>query len=751
MKIPAAKLSKVFLLIGVIFPLLILADGFIIIDPPYPIPPLPRPETLPSFNPFPLEVLKHHVTVRIEEQAAVTEIDQTFYNPTANSLQGYYIFPLPKGSVIDKFSMFIDGKETEAELLDAEKARNIYEDYVRKAIDPALLEYSGQGLLKVRIFPVEPNSEKRIKMSYSETLDKDNGTVEYLYPLNTEKFSARPLKELSITVDIHSAGEIKNVFSPTHEVEIARKDKQTVKASYEANNIKPGSDFKLYYTTGQPEIGLSLLTYRKGKEEGFFFLSLSPGFGAGKREVVEKDITFVLDVSGSMAGEKLSQAKKALLFCIENLNHGDRFDIIRFSSQAEALFRELAYANDLNNEKARQYVESLRAIGGTNIEEALQLALANGGAENRPHFVIFITDGKPTIGEMDENALLKKIEQSNRANTRIFTFGIGDEINTHLLDKITEYTRAYRTYITPGEDIEVKISGFYSKVSSPVLTNLKLTADAPLKISEMYPQDLPDLFQGASLSLLGRYRSGGNARLVLEGKVNNESKSFEYSVNFKEQDEEYDFIPPLWASRAIGFMLDQIRLHGENEELKKEIIHLARTYGIITPYTSYLIIEDEAQRVSRQELPPQYQLLRQNVLDSPDFMESAEDAFISLKSKSGRGSVAGSEAVQTMGGASSMEQTRAGESRLKYRDRSGNEQSLARQFRMVQGRAVYQSGEFWVDSEIQNNPHAKVTSIRFASEAYFDLLSEHPEAAQFLALGRYVRFFWDGRIYEVFE
>lgn len=730
------------------------ADGFIIIEPPHPHPPLPRPLPQPSFTPFPLEVKNHHVQVTIEEQVATTRIDQVFYNPTATSLQGYYLFPIPRGVTITKFSMYLDGKETEAELLDAEKARQLYEDYVRKAIDPALLEYIGQGVLKVRIFPIPPHSEKRIKLNYSEVLSRNNGTVEYIYPLNTEKFSAAPLKEVSVKIEIRCRESLKNVYCPTHEVEIRRPDDHHAIVGYEASNLKPDRDFKVYYQTDSSAIGFSLLNYRKGKEEGFFFLSLSPGFASAQQEIVAKDITFVLDVSGSMAGKKLEQAKKALQFCIENLNPADRFEIVRFSTQAEGLFQELAPANAPNQAKAGEFVQSLKAIGGTNIEEALQLALKNADQSTaRPHFIIFITDGKPTVGEVEENALLKKIEQANRANLRIFTFGIGEEINTHLLDKITEATNAYRTYLTPTEDIEVKISDFYSKVASPLLTALKLTVDSPVQVRDIYPRRLPDLFKGASLTLLGRYQGSGKVRLTLEGNVNETPQTFSYEATFAEEEEQFAFIPALWASRAIGYLLDQIRLHGESEELKKEIIQLARTYGIITPYTSYLILEDEEQRVSRRQLPPQYQLLRQNLLDGGEqqFFKAREGDYADLTSNSGGGSVAGSQAAQSLGLATNIDQTRPGAYRLSYRDRRGREQNLASQFRMVQGRAVYQSGDFWVDSEIQNNPAAQISRIQFASEDYFKLLKEEPQSGQFLALGRNVRFFWKNQIYEVYE
>ncbi len=305
------------------------ADGFIVV---------PEPPRNIIRSPFPLEVRYHRVNVEIKDQSAVTSIDQEFYNPTNARLEGYYIFPIPEGAVIKKFTMFINGAETEAELLDAKKARQIYEDIVRKALDPALLEYQGRGIFKVRIFPIEPNSTKRVKISYTQIMEKDNGTIEYLYPLNTEKFSAKPLKDVSINVDIKSADSLKNIYCTSHETDIIRKSDNHAVVSFEQKDVKPDTDFNLYYSTDKSKIGLSVLGYKEKGKDGFFFLSASPGLDAIENGVSEKDITFVLDVSGSMAGEKLEQAKKALLFCINNLNKGDRFQIIRFSTEAEALF-----------------------------------------------------------------------------------------------------------------------------------------------------------------------------------------------------------------------------------------------------------------------------------------------------------------------------------------------------------------------------------------------------------------------------
>ncbi|NNG27814.1 MAG: VWA domain-containing protein, partial [Ignavibacteriaceae bacterium] len=400
---------------------------------------------------------------------ATTYIDQEFLNPTDILMEGYYIFPIPVGAVINEFSMEINGKLAAAELLDAIKAREIYEQIVRQVRDPALLEYTNQGFFKVRIFPIEPRSTKRVKISYREVLNPDNGLYEYLYPLNTEKFSAKPLKDVSIKVDLQTNNEIKNIYSPTHPVDIVHKDNHNAIISFEEENTKPDIDFKLYYNTNNDDVGLSLLSYQTGNDNGYFLLTASPSFIIDESQIDAKDITFVLDISGSMAGEKMRQAKRALLYCINNLNSNDGFDIVRFSTEAYSLFGDIVTATESNIKKAEKFIEDLKPVGGTNIEEALSIALKEKGSSNRSHMIIFITDGKPTIGETVDENLTKKIEKLNKESKRIFTFGIGNEINTHLLDKITEITKATRTYIAPNQDVEIKISNFYDKVQSPVL------------------------------------------------------------------------------------------------------------------------------------------------------------------------------------------------------------------------------------------------------------------------------------------
>ena len=711
------------------------ADGFIVVPPPH-------PGTVPNWQPFPLEVKYHKVEVDIRDMAATTSIDQEFYNPTNRQLEGYYIFPIPVGAVINKFSMFINGKETEAEMLDAKKARSIYEDIVRRNIDPALLEYYQQGLFRVRIFPIEPHSTKRVKISYHQILTSDNGTTEYLYPLNTEKFSARDLQEVVVKVNLSSQFPIKNIYCPTHEVDIVRKGAGQAVISYEARQVRPDRDFSLFFRTDSAKIGMSALTFREPGDKGFFLLDIAPDFEVKESDIEEKDITFVLDVSGSMAGDKLQQAKKALLFCINNLNKGDRFEVIRFSTEAEALFNGVAWANDENRQKAIRFVENLKAIGGTNIEDALKLALQQKGGMSRPQAVLFITDGKPTINETDEDKLVALVGKRAEGAVRIFTFGIGNEINTHLLDKITARTNAYRSYIGPKEDIEIKISNLYTKIQSPVLTGLKLRSDSSIRLSQVYPQELPDLFKGASITVLGRYEGSGTRTIILEGRLKGAPVQYEYRLDFADRETRNEFVAPLWAARKVGWLLDQIRLNGENKELVDEVIELARKYGIITPYTSYLIVEDEERQVRGNRLRPDQLTFN---APAPVVRSEMEKSYSDMKTKEGAGSVAASKGLQSLndtrsvGGYAQPLETEAGQNRN------------TQQVRNVLGRAMYQNGKLWIDPAVQKMKHKQTVQIKYGSEEYFKLLKEKPWAAKFLALGQNVKFVLEETLYEVAE
>jgi len=658
------------------------------------------------------------------------------------------MFPIPEGAVIDSFSMFINGKETKGEVLDAKKAQSIYEDIVRKMIDPALLEYYGQGLFKARIFPIEPHGKKRVKISYRQLLNRDNGTIAYRYPLNTEKFSSKTIPETAISVKISANKPIKNIYCTSHEVDIVRKTPKSAIVSFETRDVKPDRDFLLYYTTNDSKFGFSFLTQREKGGDGYFFLDISPDIS--HKEIDSKDITFVLDVSGSMAGKKLEQAQKALQFCIANLNKDDRFEIIRFSTEARTLFGKLMPYEKKNIDEAHQFIEGLQSIGGTNIEEALTLALKNAdSASSRRHIILFMTDGKPTIGSTEQDALLEIVKKANTNDIRIFTLGIGDNLNIHLLDKLTEMTKAWRTYVGSEEDLELKISDLYTKLQSPILTNVELKTQG-VKFYQTYPRDLPDLFIGSSLTILGRYSGNGDGKIVLSGTIEGKRQQFEYTHDTESKNHRNYFISPLWAARRIGFLLDAIRLHGEEKELVDEVVLLAKNFGIVTPYTSYLILEDEDHLVGTRRIQQEERIF-DRMAPHAKLRKRSEGYFNDMKEESGKAGVNASKELQQLNNVTTIAQAKRDDERLAFEDNAGNTHTINEKIRLVESRAMYKTDNQWIDPLLQSVKPSKTTRIQFGTAKYFGFLKKHPEVKGFFALGKNVKFLMGSVLVDVYE
>ncbi len=732
-----------------------LADGLIVITSPHP---LPNPR-----YPFaPLSVKYHHVSVKIVDQVGVTEVDQVFYNPSPVRLEGTYLFPIPKDAQIDRFAMDVDGKLTEAELLDAGKARQIYEDIVRRMRDPALLEYAGQGLFRVRIYPIEPRSEKRVQLKYTQVLRQENGLAKYVYPLNTEKFSAEPVGDVSIKVEVSGSRDVQSIYSPTHNVEIRRPDARHAVVGFEATNVRPDSDFQMFFSfRPDSDMGLNLLAFNDGidKDGGYFLLLAAPSAQMAGEQIVQKDVVIVLDTSGSMADSgKLDQAKRALNFCLQNLNRGDRFDIVRFATETESLFRKLEPADQEHISRAAAFVKDMRPIGGTAIADALAAALASAtgsGQSDRPCVVVFLTDGVPTIGVTDDTQILDRVKRASPRPVRIFSFGIGTDVNTHLLDRLSEETRGASQYVLPKEDIEISVSGFYAKISQPVLANPRLEVSGSVRVSQMHPTDLPDLFKGEQLMLYGRFKGSGLGTLTLTGSVNGRTRTFTYSAQFPERSTVHDFIPRLWATRRVGYLLDQVRLHGENPELRDEITRLARQYGIITPYTAYLIVDDEARR----HIPMANQTL-QNVGSREDLKDETRLMYITAgKEKSGAGAVGSAQANGALK-AADIVSAPAVANVYALRGQAGASAEVqkrvdqvinAQQTRYVNGRSFYQNGNQWIDANVQSKTGARIVQVKFNSPEYFSLLAKHPDMPQWLSVGRNVQVVFGDAIYEIID
>jgi Ca-activated chloride channel family protein len=551
---------------------------------------IPEEKTVP-----PLAMLNHKVTIAIEDQVAVTRVEQTFRNHTDRNLEATYIFPVPKGASVNKFTMWVEGKETKGELLDAAKAREIYTNIVQRSHDPGLLEYIGSDMLRMRVFPIAPHSDQRVALSFTAVAHKEGDLVEYLYPLKTDGKATKTLEGFSVQATVKSQHPITNVYSPTHSVSVKRINDKEVDVQFDKNQAQLDKDFQLYYSTSDKDVGITTITHRPvSTEPGYFSLLISPRVEIAKEYEVPRDMVFVLDTSGSMRGVKMDQARNALKYLLNNLGAKDRFALINFATSVNKYRDSLLPADSEQLARAKKWVEELEATGGTAINDALAAALEyRTKDEGRSFTVVFFTDGQPTIGETNVEKILTNTFAKNTSNTRIFTFGVGDDVNATMLDRLAEGTRALATYVRPAEDIEAKVSGLCSKISHPVLTDLKVATTGDVSLSEVYPQQLPDLFHGGQIVVFGRYKGKGPSAIRLTGKVGTQTREFVYELTFPDKTkDERDFVEHLWARRKVGYLLDQIRVNGEKKELKDEVVALAKRYGITTPYTSWLIVPD---------------------------------------------------------------------------------------------------------------------------------------------------------------
>jgi Ca-activated chloride channel family protein len=653
--------------------------------------------------------------------------------------------------------------------------------------DPALLEYVGRNMFKARVFPVPPKGETRIEIQYSEVIPFDSHTCRYVYPLDTEKFSPKPLEEVTVSATIESRIPIKSVYSPTHKVDETRTGEREVTVGFEERDVKPDKDFVLYYTLSDEDFGLGLVTHRQTGEDGFFLLMLAPKTELQAREIAAKDVIFVFDKSGSMAeDQKIDQAKGALKFCLSNLNEDDRFNVIAFATGVDLLNPTLLPASAAKSEKVLAFVDDMKAVGGTNINGALTEALKMLEANQRPKMVVFLTDGLPTVGETDQEAIIKNVDKLNEVaanigarielaayyltpisrvadanaetrKARLFAFGVGHDVNTQLLDELSGDNGGVSTYVQPGEDIEVKVSSFYEKISYPVLSNIAVDF-GDVYVHDYYPEALPDLFKGSQLKVFGRYRGEGHIALKLLGETGGKQESFAFDATFPKEETGNDFIPRLWATRRIGYLLNLIRLKGENKELKDEIVQLSTTYGIMTPYTSYLVTEDK-------EAPPTVAAMP-GVRRGLDAAGGWGGGFGGYGAGAMPGSSGGYGAPGPMGpggrpadmtlsyeGLGQASGGRAVEGAIvtgNLREAefvpSSGEQKLVKH---VGGQTFYYDAQrgIWLHSEWKEG--LRTYQIQALSQAYFDLLAKRPEWGKFLALGDQVALVAGGAVVQI--
>lgn len=646
------------------------------------------------------------VNADIHNQVASVNVSQTILNVSGRQVEVEMLFPLPATSGIQNFVLMVDGKEVPGKLLDKDEARTIYEGIVRRKQDPALMEYAGYGLFRTSVFPLPAGGSRTISLRYTILCSQKGGNVQFVYPFGTQRFSSDRIGKIQLTANITADQQVRNIFSPSHQIIVDRREQKNSVISWTELNSIQVSDFKLYFTSSDQEVSLTTMSYMAPEEpQGTFLMLINPNIKRGNERKIPKDVILVIDKSGSMSGGKIEQAKKAAEFVLNNLNKEDRFNMVIYESSINNYKSSLISWSPEAIRDAVSFVSTINASGGTNINEALLKALSYTSEGTRPQYILFLTDGLPTVGETSETQIAANAKSANKHNTRIYSFGVGYDVNARLLDRISNDHGGTVTYVKPGENLEVAVSEFYKTIQTPLLTDITIEF-ASGQVSEIYPVRIPDFFEGSQIEIAGRYDKPGKTKIILKGKAEGEDVQFDYTIALsgKGENPEYAHIETIWATRKIGYLIDQIDLHGRNEELVTTLTQLSLKYGILTPYTSFLAREDVDLYNTRGNVQETTQQLK--VLDQV----------------TGSGGVHQREIKSVMKSNSRYTPSGAAE----YQDTSG-EVRRAETVKNVGGRAFYYKDNIWVDGSMTEREVANATVIKQFSDEWFNLSRQNSQ------------------------
>jgi Ca-activated chloride channel family protein len=696
--------------------------------------PEPRPPVLPRA--LPVKSIKIDTT--ISSQVATTHVEQVFRNDTNVTLEGTYLFPIPESASVAEFAIWDGDRRLVGEVRTREEARRIYDEIVRRQRDPGLLEYAGKDLFQASIFPILPHSDKKLEITYTQVVRAEGGTVSYRYPLGT----GRQLTQIGAVagrVEVESKEPLRNVYSPTHVIDVKRSSDRRSVVSFESQSGKESQDFQLFYTISKEDFGLTLLTHREAGKHGYFLLMISPKDDWSEQEYSAKDVVFVVDTSGSMAEEgKMEKARAALLYGVRILRPQDRFNIISFAGEEHLMEAGMIAADERGRARGEAFVKALRPVGGTNINQSLLAALRQfiDSDRERPKMLVFMTDGLPTVDETNVTKIVDNVRKTTKPGVRLFTFGVGYDVNTTLLDKLAAENGGVADYVEPKEDLEVKVSNFFSKVNYPVLTDVQLDLGGA-QTDLIYPRGIPDVFRGSQVTMIGRYSNAADlnsVQLKLTGKSGGATRTYTYAnLRFPLRSDANEYLPRLWATRRVGWLMEQVRSNGEQKELRDEIVDLGTRYGIVTPYTSYLALENAVSVTDSGGQP-----IIRGAADTQGFsglVMNAPGAAPAPKVRMSTGSVAVQQSKVA------REQQEA--ARLKDDD------TRTDAVRRVEGKTFYLINSVWTDSEFKAVLGLPETTLVFGSEEYFALLKQNPKLGNYFSLGERVVVVFEGRVYRV--
>ena len=665
-----------------------------------------------------VQVTKVAAAVDIVEQVATTTMDIHLRNPAAARLEAELLVPVPDGAVVRSFTFQGAAAEHVAELLPKDRARATYEAIVAQVRDPALLEFAGFRLVRTSVFPVEAGGTQQLRLVYEHVLLADGDRVDYLLPRSQAIDYTVPWE---ITARIRTKTPVATVYSPSHKITTRRGGPTEVTAQVSgAAGASPGP-FLLSYLLQREGVAATLMAYPDPTVGGGYFLLLAgvPDEAPSRRDSpqIPREVTVVLDRSGSMRGEKLIQAREAARQVLAGLDAGEAFNLIVYNEAVDVFSPRPVLKSRATEAAAAAWLDGITARGGTNIHDALIEALRPAPTGGMLPIVLFLTDGLPTIGQTSEVRIREVAAKGNAAQRRVFTFGVGVDVNTPLLEAIAQATRATSTFVLPHQDVEAKVSGVFKRLRGPVLAGPALRASEPGRVRDLLPSRLPDLFLGDQLVLLGQYTGDRPVTFVLDGNYHGQQKTFRMTFALDTATTRNGFVPRLWASRKIGVLAEAIRAAGADtagpgglarvaadprfRELVDEIVRLSTEFGVLTEYTAFLAREGTDLR--------HHDVVR----------EEAEKAFVerAVRVRSGLGAV--SQEMNLGYQSSQMVLNPTND----FYDAEMNPVSVDT-VQQVGDRAFYRRGQRWMDSRLVATAAAPEPArvVEFGSDEFLALV-----------------------------
>lgn len=644
------------------------------------------------------------VRVVVDGRVARFEVTERFRNPGQIVAEGTYHYPLPGEAVFSDFSLFQGEVELKGEMMAADQARGIYEGIVRRLKDPALLTLVGHGLIRAQVFPVQPGETRTVTLRFTQLMGREADALRLRYAAGN-----RGDAPVTMGIEIRRESEFATPYSPTHPITEARRD-GALRISI-TPPVRGDVDLVLPFRRGL--VGGTVLTHANPGEDGFALLFLSPPPATESGEV-GRDLTLVVDVSGSMSGDKMEQARAALIQALSSLRARDRFRLIAFSNGVRHFRDGFTPATADAVADARGFVNGLSANGGTNLAGAIDAALAERGDGERLAMVLLLTDGLPSVGEQAPDRIAA--EAAGRiGRARIFTVGVGHDVNTYLLDRLAVEGRGSATYVTPGSNVGDAVGDVLGKLSRPALMDLRIV-ESPVRFEDLAPATLPDLFFGEELVVLARYHGTGSGPVVIEGTRNGRRERFTLNAEFSGRAPGNDYIPPLWASRRIGELTRHIRLEGASAALVQRVRDLGLRYGILTEYTSYLV--QEPVLLAGGPVPPP--------MPVAPMAQRAREA-------TGAGAFGAAKSSADLSRSGTLQAANeAAAARMDELVVTGGERDK-REFKRVGGKVFAKDKGVWTD--LAHRDTLKVTTIAPFSRAWFDLAAARPALKAALSAG----------------